>query len=141
MRKLAFYQCYKCKNPYFAGLRECDRNIEESREFQADELVCGGCVVIEGVGDTDCATHGKDFIEWKCKFCCKLSSWYCWNTTHFCDDCHGRQNRGDYVTLKQVHELPQCGGKANCPLKVEHPKNGEKDFALGCAMCRSDKKK
>ena len=39
-------------------------------------LTCKGVA-----GTTDCKIHGKDFIEYKCKFCCKIASWFCWGTT------------------------------------------------------------
>ena len=38
-----------------------------------------------------CPKHGTEAIEWKCKFCCSVASWFCWGTTHFCDDCHRKQ--------------------------------------------------
>jgi hypothetical protein len=43
---------------------------------------------------------------------------------------------GDYVSRKTKKELPQCKGAVNCPLKVQHPENGE-EYALGCAVCRN----
>ena len=32
--------------------------------------------------------------------------------------------------------IPKCPGKAKCPLKIEHPANGE-EFPLGCSICRN----
>ena len=33
-------------------------------------------------------------------------------------------------------ELPQYKGGRNCPLKVDHPENGD-EYSLGCAICRN----
>ena len=45
------------------------------------------------------------------------------------------------MTSKKAHELPQCQGHARdgfaaCPLRVRHPRNGTKEFILGCGLCR-----
>jgi len=58
----------------------------------------------------------------------------CWGNTHFCADCHKRQEQGEYLTRKRPDELPQCDG-TKCPLGVKHPPNGQ-EFALGCGICR-----
>lgn len=98
-------------------------------------MVCPKCAAV-GLEGADCPTHGRDFIEFKCKFCCSISAWFCWGTTHFCDDCHTKQNKGDYLNRKPKSELPKCPGRGRCPLKIEHPPNGE-EFAMGCAVCRN----
>ena len=94
-------------------------------------LTCKGVA-----GTTDCKIHGKDFIEYKCKFCCKIASWFCWGTTHFCEDCHARQCKGDYVSKYPKEKLPKCNHKT-CELRMKHPLNGE-EFALGCSVCRNN---
>jgi hypothetical protein len=121
MRKFAYYMCSKCSQPYFGGLRSCDLEQEELRDVQQDEMVCGGCSVIgvevpaqpsappafpsnppvcvshglicAGVPwlRQSCPKHGLEAIEYKCKFCCSVASWFCWGTTHFCDSCHRKQ--------------------------------------------------
>ena len=30
--KLAYYECFKCKLPYFGGLKDCARNQEEGKD-------------------------------------------------------------------------------------------------------------
>ncbi len=146
MHRISYYLCSKCKNPYFAGLRDCrggpgneDNNQNANNQnYEKNDLVCGGCVNLNGVaGISNCQIHGKDYIEYKCKFCCSISSWFCWGTTHFCEDCHTRQCKGDYVTKYTKDRLPKCLGKDKCQLKVHHPDNGE-EFALGCAVCRNN---
>ncbi|CEO96492.1 hypothetical protein PBRA_005101 [Plasmodiophora brassicae] len=115
MSYFAFYMCFKCKVPYFGGKPACNDGLDH---FDPSELVCGTC---SGIGVAECATHGKEFIQFKCRFCCNLSTWHCWGTTHFCDDCHRRQEAHDYMSTKAPEELPQCEGPDKCPLGIEHP--------------------
>jgi E3 ubiquitin-protein ligase MYCBP2 len=128
MDKFAYYPCFKCKQPYFGGQRQCEagqpdaaaaaagaNGREAAEDFDASHLVCGGCAD----AGQECKAHGvrntalvvqlifspptqhltfafilhfphsiqtksrlqKEFIEWKCKFCCNISNWYCWGNT------------------------------------------------------------
>lgn len=125
----AFYMCFKCKKPYFGGQPRCNDGLDR---FDPSELICGSC---SGVGLEECPDHGKDGVVFKCRFCCSPSSWYCWGTTHFCDNCHRRQEAHDFMTTKTQDELDQCPGPDKCPLKIEHPPNGT-EFSLGCSLCK-----
>ena len=116
-----YYQCSKCKRPYFGGLRRC-QDVERDEPDKSD-LICGGCCA----GSAQCDRHGSHYLEWKCKYCCNTAVWFCWGTTHFCELCHSPPR-------KTVRE--ECEGEERCPLKAMHPANGT-EFALGCAMCRS----
>ena len=142
MKRLSYYMCYVCKKPYFAGRRECgnDPNMNDddpNKKFDPKDCVCGKDANLSGVaGKTNCAKHGKDFIEYKCKFCCKIASWFCWGTTHFCEDCHRRQCNNDYVSKYPKDRLPKCN-KATCEVGGNHPPNGE-EYALGCSICRNN---
>ncbi len=64
----AYYECFKCKKPYYGGERVCG---EAGGAFDPTELVCGACSPWSG--DIDCPKHGKDFIEFKCRFCCSVA--------------------------------------------------------------------
>lgn len=132
MDRYAYFMCHKCTHPYFAGQRRCDAG-EEDKPFDPADLVCGGCS--GSAPAAECATHGKDFLEYKCQFCCTISSWYCWGKTHFCNDCHTRQQKGDYLTKKPKSAIPMCPGPDKCPLGVAHPHCEE--YLLGCALCRN----
>jgi len=48
------------------------RGIEEDKQeaFKPEELVCANCCEIPV---ENCPKHGKDFIEFKCKFCCSVA--------------------------------------------------------------------
>lgn len=150
MKRLSFYQCYVCKNPYFAGRRECgdnpdvagggrgrgNGNIKES--FDPKQLICGNHANLSQVkGFTNCKTHGKDYVVYKCKFCCNIATWFCWGDTHFCEECHKRQCAGDYVSKIPKNQLPRCDQR-QCPSGGNHPPNGE-EYGLWCSICKSEK--
>jgi hypothetical protein len=133
----SYYECFKCKSPYFGGLKDCMRGLEDEKNdgWKPEELVCAKCSD-QGGGINECKTHGKDFIEFKCRFCCSVSQWFCWGNTHFCEPCHKKQCNGTYLNKLSKDKLPQCPGKENCPLGVEHPPTGD-EYSLGCAICRN----
>ena len=136
----SYYMCFKCKKPYFGGLKSCENLRQEAQnndDFKASELVCATCSAV-GIALRDCPKHGKDYIEFKCRFCCSVAQWFCWGSTHFCEPCHKKQCSGDHLSKKKKKDLPQCKGKKYCPLGVKHPPNGD-EFALGCALCRNFK--
>ena len=142
LKRLSYYLCYVCKKPYFAGRRECGdgpdvNNDNPNKVYDPKDLVCGKDANLQNVaGKTSCDKHGKDFIEYKCRFCCKIASWFCWGTTHFCEDCHARQCAGDYVSKYPKEKLPKCD-KAHCEVGGNHPPNGD-EYALGCSICRNE---
>lgn len=122
--KMMFYQCNICNNPYFGGMKECNANND--RDHNPKELVCGGCAQVNAQGGiTNCEIHGSTFIEYKCRFCCKIASFFCHGSTHYCDYCHSH-----IPGLK----TKKCMGE-NCELMVPHITDGN-EFALGCSLCR-----
>ncbi len=142
LNRISYYMCFECGKPYFAGLRECGdgpgvNNNNPDRAYNPKDLICGAHVNNSGVaGATECKTHGKEFIEYKCRFCCNIASWFCWGATHFCEDCHSRQCKGDYVSKIPKDKLPKCN-PSKCPVKMKHPDNGD-EFGLGCSVCRNN---
>jgi E3 ubiquitin-protein ligase MYCBP2 len=75
MGTFSYYLCFKCKKPYFGGRKDCERLREEASNneaFKPEELVCAQCSSI-GIALRICPKHGKDFIEFKCRFCCAVS--------------------------------------------------------------------
>jgi len=136
MDRLAYYMCHKCKKPYFGGEKQCA--VAAPEEFDAEELICGGCA--PGSSEQNCPKHGRDYLEYKCRYCCSIAVWFCFGTTHFCEECHN-----DFSRLQNLakEDLPQCpvGPRAaklegECPLRIEHPATGD-EFALGCGICRN----
>lgn len=137
--KISYHMCFKCKKPYFAGLRDCRGNENNVGEPDPSKYICENCSDLGLIpGLTSCKSHGKEFIAYKCKFCCSVSNWFCWGNTHFCEECHKRQCAGDYLSKYSQDKLPKCGGKRSCPLKIDHPASGQ-EFALGCTICANDK--
>ncbi len=60
--------------------------------------------------------HGKDWLAYKCRFCCTFANWYCWARTHFCASCHKSgvwQKLCEFRTgknKKRYWEYDQCAG-------------------------------
>jgi len=117
--RFCYYPCVKCGKPYFGGEKACD----VVRDFNPNELICTACT--PGARD-ECKTHGKEYIQYKCKFCCKTACWYCWGTTHFCDDCH---KQASVIAAKKKEELPKC----TCQ-NPNHPQPGV-EHCFGCSIC------
>jgi hypothetical protein len=92
MHHFSFYQCFDCKNPYFAGARACAAEVDAA-EINRQDLVCAGCQKIASV--ESCELHGNDWLSFKCRFCCSNAVWHCWGLTHFCEPCHN--NHYQYV--------------------------------------------
>lgn len=126
MARLSYYTCYECKTPYFGGLKDCGNLLEAEANFKEEELVCGKCSAKNLDGKVTCPKHKEDYIEFKCRYCCSLSQWFCFGTTHFCDPCH---------RIAGNNKITPCPGPGTCGLTVPHPDNGE-EFALGCGLCR-----
>ncbi|KAK3269813.1 hypothetical protein CYMTET_21758, partial [Cymbomonas tetramitiformis] len=142
-----FYHCSRCDNPYLGGARQCGpaagggdppqaaeqdangaraRNGGEEQPYRKEDLVCGACCGAKG-----CERHGAQFLEYKCRFCCKIATWFCFGTTHFCDECH--TTRPDLSNSWKA--VPTCSAKT-CPLRMAHPNHGS-EFCLGCAVCNA----
>jgi hypothetical protein len=110
MHLFLFFMCYQCKKPYFAGGYQCQ---EANAPFDPKELICPAC---QPSSVEDCPTHGKDWLAFKCRFCCNFANWYCWAKVHFCDNCHKDrvwQTLSEFRTGKnkrKIWEYPQCDG-------------------------------
>ena len=101
----------------------------------------------------------------KCRFCCRVATWFCWGKCHFCDPCHEKWNAGKLRMATPKHTLMQCSqnaaaivrhvtsetgaaaGKAAgakrwapCPLGVKHGINGTTagEKMLKCGACASE---
>lgn len=140
MQSLSYFMCNVCKKPYYAGRRECSNEpngyIDDSNSnYKSEFCICGKDSNLTFVeGNNNCIKHGKDFIEYKCKFCCKIAAFFCWGSTHFCEDCYKRQSMGEYLSKYPKEKLPKCN-KDTCEVGGNHAPNGE-EFALGCYLCR-----
>ncbi|KAI6656385.1 hypothetical protein LOD99_1184 [Oopsacas minuta] len=137
--RYTYYVCFKCNEPYYGGEARCLDVANVSDEYDPSELVCGGCSNVTQA--QICPKHGTDYLEYKCRYCCSIATYFCFGTTHFCSPCHDDVGR---VTGIPKDELPSCpvGPRAmpqdgdECPLRVKHPPTGE-EYALGCGICRN----
>ena len=73
MDLFAYYECYTCKQPYFGGRRHCEEAAggggADEKKWDPKELVCGGCVASDPANAAaGCPKHGKEFLEYKCKW-------------------------------------------------------------------------
>eukprot|EP00249_Psilotum_nudum_P016899 c26043_g1_i1 orf=138-2213(+) len=130
-----YYICSKCRNPFFGGRRDCGAHVglqndrNENAHNPAD-LICGGCSAASG-GKSICKKgHGKEYIEFKCRYCCSVATYFCFGVIHFCNMCH--ISRPD---LQKDFVPKECKDSKSCPLRVVHAPNG-KEHCLGCSMCR-----
>ena len=88
----AYFLCYKCQKPYYGGKRSCaEAMAPRDEKYDPKELMCAACCPIN---TTNCPRHGKEYVSFKCRFCCSVAQWFCWGNTHFCDSCHKRQTNG-----------------------------------------------
>ena len=146
-----FYECHKCGKPYYGGRRNCGEAVEGDPDPK--ELVCLDC---SGLAKNACVKRGhRDYVVWKCRFCCSIATWYCWGSTHFCEKCHAKcwslkklLDSGEVGKFSKVNKQPRCKGcegkrgvgtcASECALGVNHPPQGV-EFAIGCGICDAEK--
>jgi E3 ubiquitin-protein ligase MYCBP2 len=135
MHHLLYYQCFKCKKPYYGGRRHC--GVANAGDVKKEELICPSC--LPQSEEKSCPKHGTEFIQWKCQFCCSIAVFFCFGTTHFCGKCHDMPSQ--MQDMARTGKLPKCPagpqGKqlaGECPLGVPHPEPGV-ESALGCSVC------
>lgn len=107
---LCYYQCSQCKQAYFGGLRQCEAaGMDEDDAAPGDDgkdaLLCPKCMPSSSTA-VQCQVHPPEFIEYKCRFCCNVASYFCWGTTHFCKACHVIQVGGRY--LNRIPIVRRC---------------------------------
>jgi len=43
MNNCAYYQCHKCKKPYFGGMQDCAEAMQQSESTKKEDLMCPPC--------------------------------------------------------------------------------------------------
>ena len=127
MARLSYYEWFKCKSPFFGGLKDWGNLLEANPDFKPEELVWGKCSSVALGGKDKWITHGTDYIEFKWRYCWSISQWFWFGTTHFCDPCHRKAGS---------NTITKWPGKDKWGLQVDHPDDGT-EFALGCGLCRN----
>ena len=130
---ILFYTCNVCKEMYYGGRKECNANFN-NRGSQEDQI-CGGC---QNNGNV-CRKHDPKNILYKCRFCCAVSSFYCWGSCHFCIKCHERQMNGEFLDKIDPSKLPKCQGIGKCPSGGNHIPNGTGEWSF-CLTCLNNQK-
>ena len=127
-----FYICFKCNNPYFAGINKNKYNNNGYNKFYGnkEDYLCGkDSFLYNAKGESLCKIHGYKYIEYKCKFCCKIASRFC-SQTHFCEECYSNRN----LLNDEICEIKKCN-KDTCQFSGMHAPNGV-EYCLGCFICR-----
>ena len=120
MHNCTFYDCSKCSEYYFGGMQDCMQAMQSEGSLKKEDLLCKKCMTDSlGFGEDMCKTHGNEFIDWKCMYCCSIAVFYCVGGRYvFCTPCHNdamgqRLNKTD---------PPECLGGPECPLGIpKHP--------------------
>jgi hypothetical protein len=108
MNEFMFFKCARCAEPYFGGANACE---DAAVVVDPAILVCGPCQRVDSV--SECPKHGNDFLAFKCRFCCSLATFHCWEKVRFCTPCHNDWNANvEYqgANKKKLWEYKQCAG-------------------------------
>ena len=126
-----FFLCMKCKRPYYAGLNPEKKNIGKKQFYgYKEDCLCGkDSFSYDAKGLDKCQKHGYDYIEYKCKYCCKIASRF-HSQTHFCEECYLNKINFNLDNC----EIKKCDINS-CELKGMHAENGI-EYCLGCFICR-----
>lgn len=123
---------------------DCRVAMREERHIKKEELRCPKCLSEElGFGQFAChkKEHGDKYIDYKCRFCCNVALYVCFNGTHFCNACHKKACQQTLNFHKNEHEIKCSNPYGRCPLGIRDHVIAWKNprFSLGCSLCRSEK--
>ena len=140
LKNCTFYECNKCKEPYFGGMEDCQQATQSEKAMNEEDMLCKNCAIEAlGYGKSICEKHGNEFIDWKCMFCCSQALFFCERGNgQYCTPCHNDAMAG------RLQVKTQCTGGDCCPLGIPHHPVASHDrakakFPLGCSICRSEK--
>lgn len=140
------YECTACRMPYIAG-RIQPKNEGRNREKEmklispgdGESLICPNCSIFEG-----CKVHSLDYSRFKCRYCCKKATWFCFGTAHFCSGCFIKYKRNnDWVkrseNWKRCERVEGEGGKIVCKELAVFHKENPAEMMLECVACEERK--
>ena len=118
--------------------------MREEVSIAKEDLRCKQCFSEEvGIGQMECKKpgHGREFIDYKCRFCCNIALYVCFNGTHLCKKCHLMAFKKTLNFHRNQDEIKCSNPHGKCPLGiVDHVQAWRNPFfALGCSLCRSEK--
>ena len=135
--------CEGCDEPYFGGTIECADEVEGELTTSEDSL-CQSCSPKSQIVCQHTFEH-RPYHLWKCRYCCKPSSFVCYGGVHFCTSCHERNSQR---ALNGSNERPKlegipCRGES-CPFPKPEGHNThlngsalECEQVYYCASCDS----
>eukprot|EP00347_Sterkiella_histriomuscorum_P005991 403354493 len=128
MLKLAMYKCHRCSTTFCGGRRDCEAEMNDENQPKPEDIMCVYCAgLAQGDKIKVCDTHGQEYMNHKCQFCCTPARWFCFGAVRYCEPCH---NIATTVIAKK------CPGKeGGCPYDGDHLPNG-KPYSAGCKMCK-----
>lgn len=114
MHNCTFYECFKCKKPYFGGMMDCLQAMQSEDKIKPEDLLCKRCLTLSlDWGKAMCDKHGNEFVDWKCMYCCSIALFICTGGTgNYCTPCHNDAMAG------RLSVKTQCKGGDACPLKI-----------------------
>jgi E3 ubiquitin-protein ligase MYCBP2 len=68
-------------------------------------------------------------MVYKCNFCCAVASWFCFGTTHFCEQCHSNYPASMRGPFSHCNGICQFG---------KHPANGCVEAYGYCGLCDAE---
>lgn len=125
MLKLAMYKCHRCSTIFCGGRRDCEAEMGAQIEINPEDILCVYCNGLkQGDKSKPCETHGAEYMDHKCQFCCTPARWFCFGSVRYCEPCH---NIATTVIPKK------CPGPELCPYG-DHTPNGQ-PYCHGCKLC------
>jgi len=121
----------------------CSQHVYQAGQAEARALACGTCEAKQTAKGLVCIIPAhKEYIVYKCRFCCSAAVWFCFGNTHFCEYCHSHDPWGR-AEGKVIDERAKCPppGKTECPLGLEvgshsNGKDVSCELSIYCGMCR-----
>jgi hypothetical protein len=117
--KMYYYECSRCKEPYFGGCHSCAEGLGEEPKCDPKLLVCEDCAT-----ETHCPAHRTDHLLHKCAYCCNPAFLLRHGRHYVCPRC---------IAIKNKQIIP-CPGKDLCAFSGHHPEGGH-DGVAGCLAC------
>ncbi|CCW62462.1 unnamed protein product [Phytomonas sp. EM1] len=119
---LLFYICSKCSNPFLGGENICFRMQGGEPAKDPSSLLCENCKT-----DFHCSKHDREYVIYKCSYCCNPATHRSFATRYLCDRCDER-----WTGSIEVEKIP-CPGPNACPLGGHH--NTTCTYPIGCFLC------
>lgn len=122
---LLFYVCHKCGNPFYGGEKVCFRAQGGEPTKNPADLVCDKCQT-----DFICPKHAREFVVYKCSYCCNPATERSFGNRYLCERCSAR-----WTATTEPEPFP-CPGTSQCPLGANGHAEGA--YPIGCLACLPD---